>query len=183
MRPLELDEALRIYRSRTGDTTSTDEEARSIVEQLGRDPLLIDLHDRENQDETPAEVVRSWITRELTAASQKTGTPAQRFRVALRKLAKNMLVRRLMAPSANDVEELYTGDPAQYDTLLAIIRETNVLRWDQSFQVESLAFRHDRIRDALLDDALNEIINTEPTNNVIADPHYSDYLGEVIVRR
>lgn len=180
---LDLREALKLYRCRLSDTRSTDDEVINIIERLGRDPLLIDLHNLDNPEETPEEIVRLWIERQLILASQQTGAPVQRYKVALRTLAKSMLKTRIMEPSAREVETFFEEAPSHYDDLYTIIRKTSILRWDLTTDQEKMAFRHDRIRDALLTDAMNEFIETEPAEEAIVDPYYADLLGEAIIQR
>jgi len=179
---LDRHEASRLYRCRINDSHSTDDEVSHVVERLGRDPLLIDLHNPDNPDETPEKIVRFWIERQLTSVSNHTGVPVQRYKVALSILAKNMLRTRTMAPSSLETEVYFTENPSRYDELCTIIQNTAILRWDTTSGQERVAFRHDRIRDALLSDALKDFIEADPAEEVIADPYYTDLLGEAIVQ-
>lgn len=178
---LDLHEASKLYRCRIGDEVSTDDEVNHIVERLGKDPLLIDLHNPDNSDETPEEIVRLWIERQLIAVSQQTGAPLQHYKEALQILAKSMLQMRIMEPSPTEVENFFVGIPSRHNDLYMIIQKASILRWDLVTGQEKMTFRHDRIRDAILADAMRKFIEDEPADEVMADPYYADLFGEVII--
>lgn len=182
MQPLDLDEAMEVYRLRTDDSGRTDEEVAHIVEHLGKDPLLIDLYDPSDPNQRPDEIVLSWITRQLRAVSENTGLPLGRYQNVLLCLAIGMLRSRTMTPSDKDVNKFFS-DAAQMDDLAAIIKESGTLRWVHAPGEDRLSFRHDRVRDAILSNAIGTLIDSDPRDDVLADPYYADLLGASIVHR
>ena len=183
MRPLELDEAIAVYKARTGDHVSTDDEVSRMVEQLGRDPLLIDLHDRGKSTDTPDEIVRAWIMRQLAVLSRDTGFPVAHYATILSALGMVMLQSRLMAPSAVELERLFSHQATQWTGLAAILRDGSILRWEQALGVERLGFRHDRIRDSILADAMGQLLDVRQADEPVGDPYYTELIAESLVRK
>jgi hypothetical protein len=183
LHPLELDEAIEVYRVRTDDRTSTDDEIARLVGRLGNDPLLIDLCDRTDPDMAGATIVRSWIIRQLRKVSQKTGRPTQFYEDVLRDVAIGMLRARAMTPSVSEVEVFLSRDNSKTAAVAWLVRESEILRWAEGPSGETLSFRHDRVRDAILADAISRLIDVASSDPVLGDPYYAELVGEAIVTR
>ena len=206
LRPLMLPEAVTLYRCRSShhgrvDALQTDEEARSIVERLGCDPLLIDLYGgladhmayadhRTGESEcTPEEVIWSWIEREILNVSRQTGVPTQRYSHALRQMGIAMLRARTLAPDAIRLPQLLApvdrvaGTDSSYADVLAVIAAKTLLSWTADGADERLSFRHDRVRDTILIRVLCTVMDTAPDDEILQDPYYYEFLGHALIWR
>lgn len=207
LRPLMLPEAVALYRCRSShngrvDALQTDEEARSIVERLGCDPLLIDLygglsdhvayagHRTAESEFTPEEVIWSWIEREILNVSRQTGVPAKRYSQALRQTGIAMLRARTFAPDAIELQQLLAPvdriagtDNSYADVLAVIAAATTLLGWTGDGAGERLSFRHDRVRDTVLIRVLCTVIDTAPDDEILQDPYYYEFRGHALIWR
>jgi hypothetical protein len=180
---LDVDEAISVYRIRTSDRDTSELEVAEIVQALGYDPLLIDLHDTGLPKEKRDQVIQDWITRQIQFISTKTSYPTSRYRAVFRNLAIEMLLTRSLVPSASQVEGMLAGYPGAFDDLVLVMRESNLCSWQVLMDVQHLQFRHDRIRDTILADALGSLLDSDPNNDILRDPFYTDFFGTAIVHR
>jgi hypothetical protein len=154
--------------------------AAAISSALGHDPLLIALHEEQATD--PLRIIGQFIDNALSRTSART--PAHTvpdLRYTLRMLALKMLAYRELAPRWRDV--IRWLDPAEVDVqLLALIaHDGGLLRLDGASHSERLSFRHDRVRDWLLADALDyaEQQSALP-DDIVAEPFFADVVGTAL---
>jgi hypothetical protein len=179
----DVNEAVRIYRSRSKDRQSTDAEAGALVERLGRDPLLLALCSPSHPETSPEAVISDWIDRTLVRLSDETGVSADRYKESLLTLAKRLLSAGISSPTSAEIEKLVSDKERCRDDIQFIIKQREILRWTGAVGEQTLAFRHDRVRDVLLSEAIERLVDTDRSSPVLVDPYYADLVGIVLVRR
>lgn len=170
-----------LARARLVDNELSPLSALSISESLGHDPLLIALYDFDNTPD-PSQVIGQFVDASLsrTAAAAKDH-PSAEYRKALRVLAEGMLVHRQIDPhwiNVSDWEDVQ-GEPSHLISRIAYDGE--LIRLTDSTVNQRLVFRHDRVRDWILADAVVELErrNALPTC-IVAEPYYAEVIGAVL---
>lgn len=157
-------------------------DAAAISEALGRDPLLIALHDPDaapTPDGTIGQFIESSLQR-LSATRQEYS--AAEYRRALRGVAKNMLLRRQLDPEWLAV----LGWPelsSDFAALRHLVHHGEIIRVSGPSSGEKLAFRHDRVREWLLADGFSELLNSDqPVEDLVSEPFYAEVIGLWLAR-
>lgn len=157
-------------------------QAEEISRSLGHDPLLIALHDLST---TPDQhrVISQFVEGSVSRAADKTKDyPAADYRQALRLLAEQMLGKRQIELSWREVSgwEGLQGEALRLLSRLAHHGELIQLTGPSDDQ--RLSFRHDRVRDWLLADAVAELDRRDLLQEeVVAEPYYAEVIGAALV--
>jgi len=162
--------------------------ATEYANRLNYDPLLVGLFatlvgDQMNDaelgavaDDAVGRFVESQV-RELTQAAGVDLLPTELI-AALNRVAHEMLARRLARPSWSDLTTWLGADSQTVRAMRALLRQGGICRLDDE---NRLAFRHDRLRDRFLADAVSDLLRAkELAEGVIADPHYAAVVGKAI---
>ena len=163
----------------------TDLEAEAVASALGLDPLLIALHGDSDEVPDPVSVVYTYLERELERAATPTGTyTAGEYRLALRALSLEMLTRRQLLPRFADVLKWFDAQPSIASMLRDLLRLREVVRLEGPTDDQNIVFRHDRVRDHLLADAITDAISRDAMPSpVMAEPYFAEVIGMAIARR
>jgi hypothetical protein len=155
-------------------------EAAHISTTLGHDPLLIALHDPD-QSPDPQQTLGHFVENTLQRiASTTQDFTAADFREANRALAAEMLRRRQLEPKWNELRSQLSEQ--QRNCIGRISKDGTLLRMVNSSASQQIIFRHDRVRDWLLVDAVGYLEETGLlTDEIIADPFFSEILGTALI--
>jgi hypothetical protein len=141
-------------RGRLRGSFLSDLDADAVSDALGHDPLLIALHEPTEQA-NPELVIEQFIDSSLARLAAKAGEyTAGEYREALRSMASGMLSHRTLQPSWSALLSWVAGHKGLIPMLRQIVRHGEIIRISGVASAESLAFRHDRVRDALLSQAI-----------------------------
>jgi len=155
--------------------------AEETSKMLGNDPLLIALHET-NGSYDPSQVIGKYIESALSRiASESNGIVSSDFRQALRLLSSEMLINRQINLSYSLINSWASlqGDPVRLINRLA--QKGELIRFSGSSDDQKLLFRHDRVRDWLLTDALHaRPYNETLANEIVADPFYAEIIGSLL---
>ena len=170
-----------VKRARAASRTISPLRAGEISEALGHDPLLIALHD---PDKTVAvhQIIAEFVDGALAraAASDSAMTVAD-GREALRTLAGEILRTRQIDPDWRTVRSWTWPQGDQLRTIAALAKQGEILRLTGPSDEQLLSFRHDRVRDWLLADA---IVDLEArgllTQGVAEDPYFAEVIGTAL---
>ena len=165
-------------RMRSIGTLLTDIEADAVAGGLGCDPLLIALYDP-SSGLNPNTVLRTFINKAVMrlAANQSSYT-ASDYRSALLSLGCEMLAKRTLAPTWRELSEWYRRDTDILNMLRSLVGDGEVVRLVESPQGQSLAFRHDRVRNTILSHAMAEAMRAgSATSNSVSDPYCAEIVG------
>ena len=156
--------------------------AKEVADALGYDPLLIALHADEDSRPEPTVVIRSFVERSLgrLSAEGRTYTLGE-YRRTLRSLALNMLERKQLEPAFADVVERMAEQSVPEQSLREIVMSREVVRLRESGDKEHIMFRHDRVRDHLLADAVAHALSRGQLSlPVMSDPYFAEVIGTAL---
>ena len=158
-------------------------EASEIARALGQDPLLVGLYDFGTPPDA-AQVIEQYIEGSLSAiAADRLDYMAPDYRGALRALAVEMLERRQLSARWSRARE-WTSLKGDLGKLLAqIAHRGDPIRLDGGSAEPRIAFRHDRVRDWLLADAVGELERQRQLpDSLLAEPYFAEIMGQALVR-
>ena len=163
---------------------ATDLEAEAMASSLGFDPLLIALHGDSDAIPDPETVIHSYIERALERVAASIGTyTAGEYRRALRILSIEMLKRRLLEPRFADVLEWIVEERPIGSMLREVSGLREVVRLEGTTENQHVMFRHDRVRDHLLADAIADAISRdELPAPVMSEPYFAEVIGMAVAR-
>lgn len=168
-------------RSRMAGKTLSDLDADSIAAALGYDPLLIALHLPGSSPDSDTIIARYVDGSAARVAEKHVEYPAVEYWSALRELADELILLRQVNPLWSDVTKWLTGRADVLTRLRHLVFQREVIRLDDNSR---LAFRHDRVRDALFADAVAERMRGNNLDeSVLADPYFADVIGIALLRR
>jgi hypothetical protein len=168
-------------RRQSAGVSTTRLEAEAVSAALGHDPLLIALHDpaaSQNADDVIGAYVRSSFQR--LSAIRKEFTAAE-YATALRSLASAMLSQSTFAPTMSDVRT-WLGESAA-SMVRHIVHFAAIARLVGLDANEHIVFRHDRVRDWLLADAVSASIAADDLDEaILGEPFYAEILAFGLLR-
>lgn len=171
-----------IQRRRTEPLSVLD--AKAIATALGYDPLLIALHGDGDSDPKPNAVIQVFLTRRLARLATDGGRyTAGEYWLALRSLSFQLLERKQLEPEFTDVVEWMGGQPGLIDKVREVVGLREIAWLSGPVERERVVFRHDRVRDHLLADAIEYALKRGELNpTVMSDPYFSEVIGMALPR-
>ena len=162
----------------------TDLEAEAVATALGFDPLLIALHGDSDVAPNPQSVIQAYIERALDRLAASAGSyTAGEYRGALRMLSLRMLKWRRLEPTLADVLEWMADEPLGSTMLRELMRARDVVRLVGATEDERVTFRHDRVRDHLMAEAIaHAAAREELPESVLSEPYFAEVIGMAVVR-
>lgn len=160
----------------------TDLDATAIAEALGYDPLLIALHEPSSESADPSGVITQFVAGSVNraVARYKSNVGAEYTR-ALHDLASAMLIHKQMSPKWTDLAKWPELSQETLGRLSHIANQGEIFRIAGDGLEELLAFRHDRVRDQLLINALSEGISRKVAHeDVLSDCYYAEIIGTAL---
>ena len=157
-------------------------DATQLSLHLGHDPLLIALH--EIGAGRYARVIDDFIDCSVRRlAARTTGFSGGELRQALLRLADRMLRERRLDPEWDEVGRWFAEERDVVARLRALVGHREVARLSTEGPSERILFRHDRVRDALLADALAEKLTSGAFDDeALGDPFFAEQLGSALLR-
>ena len=154
-------------------------DAKALATALGCDPLLIALHGDDDSEPDPTAVVRSFVERSLARLAAGEGQyTAGEYLTALKSLSLELLERKQLEPSFPDVVEWMGEQSSTAHMLREIVKAGEVARLGRALETEIIIFRHDRVRDYLLADAVAHALRQgELSPSVASDPYFAGVIG------
>lgn len=154
--------------------------AASIAQGLGNDPLLVGLYNF-NAAPRPGDVITEFVERGLQRAS--SGFSAWQLRSGLSDLGQAMLSRRRLDPRWSELSE-WGLSPLALQYLTAVATEGGVLRRPLDSDHPLVEFRHDRVRDVILSQALSTLDGAGGLNDgLVGEPFYAELLAAAVEHR
>lgn len=165
----------------------TNAEADALAKKLGNDPILISLFGSLLTDKKPSDinvlaegVFEKFITSAITqaAASKDNSCLPVECREALSKLSFLMLRKRKLHPSWKDIRGWLEKDPNALDALRVLIRDGKLCRLTNQ---DHFVFRHDRIQEFLLVEAMTTVLDDHiDSNEILFEPFYAEIIGRAL---
>ncbi|MCY3809561.1 MAG: ATP-binding protein [Gemmatimonadetes bacterium] len=153
--------------------------AKAIANSLGYDPLLIALHGSGDANPEPTAVIKDFLQQRLEglAAVEGAYTAGEYWR-ALRSLSLALLEHKELGPSFSDVVGWLGEQSIMAHMLREIVKAREVVRVGRPLETERIIFRHDRVRDYLLADAVAHALRQgELSRSVSSDPYFAGVIG------
>jgi hypothetical protein len=144
----------------------------TLVQRLGRDPLLLGLHDYR---EATSDGVRAYVAREAARVASRAGLVGADLLDALDVLAQGMLQARSLEPGWRDVRTLVDGEQANW--LVRLLDAGTLLRFGGEGCDERIVFRHDRVRDQIRASGLRRLLERDSNDEVLSEPAYAELWG------
>lgn len=165
----------------------TDLDASEIVAALGGDPLLLVLWTRpitsKKQQPTPLALIESYIWDQLRENVDPLTRTATECRSALESLAVWMLAEMKLAPTWDELASDSGLASNTLEALRSVVSTTHFCYLDSSDGVETLRFRHDRLRDCILSRALANQMNSQAlSEKALSEPFFAEYLGQALLQ-
>ena len=159
-------------------------EAKAIATALGHDPLLIALHGGGDSNPEPTAVIQSFLERGLARLAAGRGRyTAGEYWLALRSLSFKLLERKQLEPAFTDVVEWMGGQSGMADKVREVVGLGEIARLAGPVKKERVVFRHDRVRNHLLADAIEHALKRGELNpSVMSDPYFAEVIGMVLPR-
>ncbi|WP_133117422.1 hypothetical protein [Paramylibacter kogurei] len=176
----EAREAIQKRRSAAG-VELTNVEADEVREDLGNDPLLIGLwtgHGSVNA----SEVLSEYVANCLLEISKTNSRSVYSLRQSVISIAAWMLENRTNDPSFDQLSAEFESTPV-FGDMEAICGGGSLFREVYQGNQSKLGFRHDRVRDFLLIEAISNALKKEDySHDYLSDPFYSDLVARASVR-
>jgi hypothetical protein len=169
-------------RARLKGLLLSDLDADDVSEALGHDPLLIALHEPGDQPQ-PGRVIEQFIDASVDRLATKRGEyTASDYRHALRSTAGAMLSYRELAPSWPALLGWVAGNSDSSAMLRHLVHYGEVIRLSRHATKENIAFRHDRVRDALFSEAIASMIRSGTlSDDLLAEPYFAEVIGAALL--
>ena len=160
-------------------------DAKAIAMALGYDPLLIALHSDSDSAPEPTSVVRKFVERSLERLAASDGShTAGEYRFVLTWLSLEMLKHKQLEPVFTDVVEWARQHACGADEeLREIFGSRELARLEGPVERQRIVFRHDRVRDHLLADAVAHALQQDELSvSIMADPYFAEVIGSALLR-
>ncbi len=160
----------------------SDLDADGVSEALGHDPLLIALHEPGDHPQ-PELVIEQFIDTSVARLAIKLGKyTASDYRAALRSMAGAMLSHRELAPSWPALLSWVASDSDTPAMLRHLVHHSEIIRLLGPATKEHIAFRHDRVRDALFTEAIASMIrNGTLGDDLLGEPYFAEVIGATLL--
>ena len=154
-------------------------DAQAVATALGYDPLLIALHADEDSQPKPNAVIQSFVERSLGRLATGNGQyTVGEYRIALRSLSLELLERKQLEPRFTHVVQWMAEKSVVADMLRECVRAGEVAWLAGPAERERIVFRHDRVRDHLLADAVAHALSRDELSLlVMSDPYFAEVIG------
>lgn len=168
---------------RCGETLGkpqSDMSAAAISRALGRDPLLIGLHEFTGTEQAQ-DVIAEYIAREFASVALTADLTASDVEGAVERLALQMLQHKRLSPAWNDALGWLDREDDR-KALRALASKGSVLRLARINGKETIETRHDRVLHSLLAAGIATRLTTGIADAFLSDPYFAEYVGTAAVQ-
>lgn len=168
-------EAIRIRANRAG-VTLTALQSNDLAVALGDDPLLIGLN-RDWFVPNPRGAIQSYIGANINDVADDRLLPSD-LQHALDELAERLVEGRVLYPNWRQIRTWLARDNDSLMAIRRLVDQGRIIHLGTTNNNEQMAYRHDRVRDHLLTQAVTRMIeNGRFTADLWADPFYAGLIG------
>lgn len=154
----------------------TDLQRSDLAIALGDDPLLIGLNNDWSAP-SPQGAIQSYLTANIDEAADDK-LLASDLRYALDRLADQLVESRTIFPEWHEIRSWLSGDNDALAAIRRLIDQGRIIHLRVGLSDERLMYRHDRVRDHLLVQAMARLIKSDRfTAELWADPFYAELIG------
>jgi hypothetical protein len=169
-------------RSRVTGAEISPLKAEEIAGALGNDPLLIALHDP-NKPPEPHQVIRGFVEGAIGRIATTAGDyAASDYRQALRTLAGEMLAHCQIELAMTEIGTWHAVQGECVQLIKRLAHQGELMAFSGPSDAQRLVFRHDRVRDWLLADAVADLDRQARLNEeVLREPYFAEVVGAALV--
>jgi len=157
----------------------TDMSAAAIADALGRDPLLIGLHEFTGTGQAQ-DVITEYVAREFASVALSAGMTTSDVEGAVERLGLRMVQHKCLSPTWNDVLGWLDSEDDK-KALRALVSKGSVLRLARINGKETVETRHDRVLHSLLVAGIAPRLATDIEDASLSDPYLAEYVGAAAV--
>lgn len=158
----------------------SDMSAAAIARALGRDPLLIGLHEFTGTGQAQ-DVIAEYIAREFASVALSAGLTASDVDGAVERLGLQMVQHKCFAPTWNDALSWLDREDDR-KALRALVSKGSVLRLARINGKETIEPRHDRVLHSLLAAGIAIRLASDIEDVPLSDPYFAEYVGAAAVQ-
>lgn len=175
-------EALEAVKSRGAalGKPQSDMSAAAIARALGRDPLLIGLHEFSGTGQAQ-DVIEEYVAREFASVALSAGMTVSDVKGAVERLGLQMLQHKRLAPTWDDALD-WLGKEDDKKALRALVSRGSVLRLVKINGKEEIETRHDRVLHSLLAAGIATQLSADMDHVFLSDPYFAEYVGTAAVQ-
>lgn len=166
-------------RARMAGVTLTPLQCDDFANALGDDPLLIGLNcswDAPNAHNT----IHSYVMANIDEAANDRLLISD-LRHALDALAEKLVENRTIFPNWQQIRCWFSSDQDTLAALRRLIDQGRIIRLVADNDADTLAYRHDRVRDHLLTQAIIRLIGGDRLcDDLWAEPFYAEHIGAAL---
>ncbi|WDG52317.1 hypothetical protein [Pseudomonas chlororaphis] len=163
-------------RANSAGVKLTNLQRNDLAMALGDDPLLIGL----NNDwltSSPQGAIQSYLTANIDEAADDK-LLASDLRYALDRLADQLVKSRTIFPEWHEIRSWLSGDSDVLAAIRRLIDQGRIIHLRVGLSDDRLMYRHDRVRDHLLIQAMVRLIKSDRCPPELwADPFYAELIG------
>lgn len=158
----------------------SDMSAAAAARALGRDPLLIGLHEYTGTGQGQ-DVIAEYVAREFASVAQSAGLTTSDVDGAIDRLGFQMLQHKCLSPTWNDALGWLDREDDR-KALRALVSKGSVLRLARINGKETVETRHDRVLHSLLAAGIATRLATDIEDASLSDPYFAEYVGAAAVK-
>jgi hypothetical protein len=158
--------------------------ALAISKSLGHDPLLISLF-QNNDDPNIPNVIEGFVENQLRKLIDNSSIySATQYYYALIDLAYHMLKSRTLTPNWRGITNWFQQDKKTMELIASICHQGLIMRFSGPISSQSIDFRHDRVLDWILSEAISEYKAANKLDDrILEEPYFSNLLGLLIISK
>jgi hypothetical protein len=192
MRPFLRQESLDVLRAGlVGPVHFHGAELEQFADAVKDDPILLGLFIETltlNTDRSPAaiaaNVLHSWTEAAIAELTRETHEPASSYAMALQRLASEMVVRKTLYPTVDELRSWFGETDETVRLLLLLAEAGHICHLSKRYARPTFEFRHDRILEFFIAGAFARMLQEDrPDNPAIRDPFFTLFVGQAIGRR
>lgn len=176
--PFERSEAVEAIGERASNAgvKLTNLQRSDLAVALGDDPLLIGLNNDWSAP-SPRGAIQSYLNANIDEAADDK-LLASDLRYALDMLTIQLVESRTIYPEWHEIRSWFSGDNDSLAAIRRLIDQGRIIHLSIGNSGERLMYRHDRVRNHLLTQAIARLIKSGHFNPELwADPFYSELIG------
>ncbi|MGC5889017.1 hypothetical protein [Enterobacter roggenkampii] len=174
----EATEAVKLRGEALGKPLS-DISAKEIAQTLGRDPLLIGLHEFTGTGYSQ-DVIGEYMEREFARIALPSGFTVSDVECTVGRLGFQMLQHKCLRVTWGDAMCWLERDDDK-KILRELVGKSGILRLARSNGKEIIEIRHDRVLHSMLASSIAARLNLDLTDPFLADPYFAEQVGTALV--
>lgn len=157
----------------------SDISASAIAQDLGRDPLLISLHEFTGSGHAQ-DVIAEYVGREFARVAQTAGFTVSDIESTVGKLGFQMLQHKCLQVTWDDAL-CWLDREDDRKVLRELVNKSSLLRLEKGIGKELISARHDRVLHFILATSIAARLNAGLKDPFLVEPYFSEQVGTAIV--